>query len=73
MGKLRVLSGKEACRILEKYGFREVRRRGSHIVMQKKVDDSTITVPIPNHPELRIGTLRSIIRQSVIPKSEFEI
>ena len=73
MGKLRVLSGKEACRILEKYGFREVRRRGSHIVMQKKVDDSTITVPIPNHPELRIGTLRSIIRQSGIPKSEFEI
>ena len=73
MGKLRVLSGKEACRILEKYGFHEVRRRGSHIVMQKKIDDSTITVPVPNHPELRIGTLRSIIRQSGIPKSEFEI
>jgi len=73
LGKLRVLSGKETCRILEKYGFHEVRRRGSHIVMQKKSDDSTITVPVPNHPELRIGTLRSIIRQSGIPKSEFEI
>ena len=72
MGKLRVLSGKETCRILEKYGFHEVRRRGSHIVMQKKVDDSTLTVPIPNHPELRIGTLRSIIRQSGIPRIEFE-
>jgi len=72
LGKLRVLSGKETCRILEKYGFHEVRRRGSHIVMQKKVDDSTLTVPIPNHPELRIGTLRSIIRQSGIPRIEFE-
>jgi len=72
LGKLRVLSGKEACGILEKYGFCEVRRRGSHIVMQKKVDDSTITVPVPNHPEIRIGTLRSIIRQSGIPKTEFE-
>lgn len=62
MGKLRVLSGKEVCRILEKYGFSEVRRRRSHIVMQKKLDNSTITVPIPNHPELRIGTLGGEIK-----------
>jgi predicted RNA binding protein YcfA (HicA-like mRNA interferase family) len=42
------------------------------MVMQKKLADSTITVPIPNHPELLIGTLRSIIRQSGIPRIEFE-
>jgi predicted RNA binding protein YcfA (HicA-like mRNA interferase family) len=33
MGKLRVLSGREVCRILQQHGFVEVRRRGSHIVM----------------------------------------
>ena len=33
MGKLRVLSGREACKILEAEGFSEVRRRGSHVVM----------------------------------------
>ena len=72
MGKLRILSGIEVCKILERNGYAEVRRRGSHIVMQKKLEDSSITIPVPNHNELRIGTLRSIIRQSKLPRSEFE-
>jgi predicted RNA binding protein YcfA (HicA-like mRNA interferase family) len=72
LGKLRVLSGKQVCSILTQHGFVEVRQRGSHIVMQKLLPDTTITVPVPNHAELRIGTLQSIIRQSGISKSEFE-
>ncbi|MBS3916527.1 MAG: type II toxin-antitoxin system HicA family toxin [Sulfuritalea sp.] len=72
MGKLRLLSGREVCSILEKHGFVEVRRRGSHVVMQRRSNDSTISVPVPDHKELRIGTLQAIIRQSGVPKSEFE-
>ncbi|MDQ3563136.1 MAG: type II toxin-antitoxin system HicA family toxin [Pseudomonadota bacterium] len=72
MAKLRTLSGEEACAILNRHGFAEVRQRGSHIVMQKKLPGTTITVPVPDHPELRIGTLQSIIRQSGVPRSEFE-
>lgn len=40
--------------------------------MQKRLSDTTITVPVPDHSELRIGTLRSIIRQSELPRSLFE-
>ncbi len=40
--------------------------------MQKKLAGTTITVPVPNHAELRIGTLQSIIRQSGVLRSEFE-
>jgi len=58
--------------ILARHGFAEVRRRGSHIVMQKKVPQSTITVPVPDHDEIRIGTLQSIIRQPGLPRAEFE-
>jgi predicted RNA binding protein YcfA (HicA-like mRNA interferase family) len=72
LGKLRVLSGRESCQILEQYGFVEVRQRGSHIIMQKRTDETTITVPVPNYSELRIGTLQSIIRQSGLPRSLFE-
>ena len=72
MGRLRVLSGRDVCRILASHGFVEVRKRGSHVVVQKIEAGSTITVPIPDHPELRIGTLLSIIRQSGVPRSEFE-
>ena len=42
------------------------------MVMQKTEADDTITVPVPDHAELRTGTLRSIIRQSGVPRSEFE-
>jgi predicted RNA binding protein YcfA (HicA-like mRNA interferase family) len=72
LGKLRVLSGKEVCTILGRHGFQEVRRRGSHVVMQRRSAQATVTVPVPDHAELRIGTLQSIIRQSGVPRSEFE-
>lgn len=72
MGKLRVLSGREVCAILGQHGFVEVRQRGSHVVMQKRIEGSTITVPVPNHSELKTGTLMSIIRQSQLPRSLFE-
>jgi len=72
LGKLPYLSGKEVCRILQKHGFKEVRRRGNHIAMQRRVENSTLTVPVPDHKELRAGTLMSIIRQSGLPRSAFE-
>jgi len=40
--------------------------------MQKQIEKSTITVPVPDHKEIKKGTLMSIIRQSGIPKEEFE-
>ncbi|MCA6622304.1 MAG: type II toxin-antitoxin system HicA family toxin [Pseudanabaena sp. M165S2SP1A06QC] len=72
MGRLRVLSAKQVCQILADNGFEQVRQRGSHIIMQKKIEDSTITVPVPNYSEVKIGTLQSIIRQSGLPKALFE-
>lgn len=72
MAKLKVLSGKQVCDILTIHDFKEVRKRGSHIVMQLKLSNTTITVPVPDHKELRKGTLNSIIRQSRLPRSEFE-
>ena len=46
---MRTLSGREVCAILKKHGFEQVRQRGSHIIMQKQVPGSTITVPVPDH------------------------
>ena len=72
MGRLRVLSGREVCRILQQHGFSEVRRRGSHVVMQRQTDSGTITVLVPDHRELAIGTLLAIIRPSGVARAEFE-
>lgn len=67
-----MLSAKQVCQILADKGFEQVRQRGSHIIMQKKIEGSTITVPVPNYSEVKIGTLQSIIRQSGLPKALFE-
>jgi len=72
MGKLRVLSGQQVCRIMERHGFNEVRRRGSHVVMQRRTKEGSVTVPVPDHAELALGTLLAIIRQSGIARSVFE-
>ena len=72
MPKLRVLSGKEVCKIMSRHGFVKVRRKGSHIIMQKSTVNSTITVPVPDHDELKIGTLIGIIKQSGLPRELFE-
>lgn len=69
---MRTLSGKDICLILSKNGFIKVRQKGSHVIMQKLTEDSTITVPVPMHKEIRIGTLHSIIRQSELSKRDFE-
>jgi predicted RNA binding protein YcfA (HicA-like mRNA interferase family) len=58
LGKFRVLSGDDVCIILGRHGFNEVRRKGSHIIMQKKLSTGTVTVPVPDHNEIRIGTLQ---------------
>ena len=72
MARLRVLSGREVCRILAVHGFVEVRRRGNHIAMLRHDADGTVTVPVPDYRELRAGTLLSIVRQSGVPRSAFE-
>jgi predicted RNA binding protein YcfA (HicA-like mRNA interferase family) len=54
------------------HGFEQARQKGSHVVMQKIVGSSTITVPVPLHKEIKPGTLSSIIRQAQLPRSIFE-
>jgi predicted RNA binding protein YcfA (HicA-like mRNA interferase family) len=59
-------------RILSRHGFVQVRRKGSHLALQRALANGTITVIVPDHKELAAGTLRSIIRQSQLPKELFE-
>jgi len=73
MGKLKRLSGRDVRRILERHDFVCVRQRGSHMVLQRRREDGgTVTVPVPDHKELKTGTLRGIIEQSGLPRSLFE-
>jgi hypothetical protein len=38
----------------------------------EKTPDFTITVPVPDHAEFKVGTLSSVIRQAGLPLTLFE-
>jgi predicted RNA binding protein YcfA (HicA-like mRNA interferase family) len=71
MPKLRVLSAHQVCQILQENGFAKSRQSGSHIVMRKQTAEGGRTVIVPNHSEIRRGTLKSIIEQSGLSRSVF--
>ena len=64
MPKLPILSGKEMVKILSRIGFIHIRTKGSHAILNKQDGERKITIPVPLHPELAKGTLRSIMRQA---------
>jgi predicted RNA binding protein YcfA (HicA-like mRNA interferase family) len=71
MPKLRILSAAQVCEILQEHGFAKSGQSGSHIVMRKQTTDGGRTVIVPNHSELRRGTLKSIIEQSGLSRDLF--
>jgi predicted RNA binding protein YcfA (HicA-like mRNA interferase family) len=62
MRRLRKVTGQEAIRALQRLGFEKVRRRGSHVILKKETSKGAVGCVIPLHRELKIGTLRGILR-----------
>ena len=71
MPKLPRISGADTIRALHKFGFSQVRQRGSHVVLKKSTETSEIGCVVPLHDELAIGTLRGILRQAQIDPEAF--
>ena len=66
MPSLPRVSGAEVVRALERLGFRVTRQRGSHIVMRRGAAGCVV----PNHRELKTGTLAGVIKQAGIAVAE---
>ncbi len=68
MPKFPGLSGKEIVRALEKLGFNVARQSGSHILMKRNEKGCVV----PNHKEVKVGTINGILRQAAISPEEFQ-
>ena len=70
---LKKISGKECVKILcNKFGFKVKRQKGSHIILRKETSEGTIGTVVPNHKELKIGTLKGVLELAKIKEEEFE-
>jgi predicted RNA binding protein YcfA (HicA-like mRNA interferase family) len=67
--QLPIMSGREVIRVFESLGWQVVRQNGSHIIMTKK--NELVTLSIPDHREIAKGTLRSLIRAAGLTVTEF--
>ena len=70
MGILSNISGREAVKIFEKFGYEVNHQTASHIILYHPFRP---TLSIPDHKELAPGLLRSLIRKSGISVNEFLI
>jgi predicted RNA binding protein YcfA (HicA-like mRNA interferase family) len=71
MPKLKPASGNKIIKALSKAGFQPVGTKGSHVRLKKKTENKVFIVIVPLHPEIKKGTLKSILRQAGLTDEEF--
>jgi len=67
MPKLPRISGGEAIRAFQRLGFEIARQKGSHIVLRRGAAGCVV----PNHRQLKTGTLAGALRQAGVTADEF--
>ncbi len=68
MPKFAGLSGKDIVRALEKLDFQVARQSGGHIMIKRGGKGCVI----PNHKEVKVGTVNGILRQAEVSAEEFQ-
>ncbi len=69
--KVPSLSYKRVVAALERAGFQQVRQKGSHIRMEKRVGEERVVVIIPAHIPIKRSTLARIIKDAHLTLEEF--
>ena len=72
MPRLRKISGAKAIRILcNRLGFKISGRSGSHVRLSKETPSGKVGTVVPLHKELKIGTLKGILKLAKVDEEEF--
>ncbi|HSP10843.1 MAG TPA: type II toxin-antitoxin system HicA family toxin [Candidatus Dormibacteraeota bacterium] len=71
MPRLPRVTGDDALRALRRAGWREARRRGSHIVLRNEARPGRLVVPVHAGTILKPKTLLSILDQAGIDADQF--
>ncbi len=61
---MKSVSGKELCKIVQNKGWILKRIKGSHHIFEKSGLEVTLSIPIHSNRDLKIGTLKSIMKQA---------
>ncbi len=68
----KIIFGDECIKILCKhFGFTVVKQKGSHVILKKETPTGSIGTVIPNHKELKTGTLKGILELAKVEETDF--
>jgi len=72
MPELRNISGEKVIKILcNKLGFEISGRSGSHVRLSKETEKGKVGTVVPMHKDLKIGTLKGVLKLGEIAEEEF--
>jgi len=71
MSKVPGLSYDKVIKALQRDGWMVVRQRGSHIRLQKHINDEILKLTVPAHKPIKRSTLSHILKQARITVDEF--
>ena len=69
MARLPRLSGREVVRVFESLGLEKVRQSSRPMILVREGHQATLSVP--DHKEVAVGTLRSLIRSAGLTVEAF--
>jgi len=70
MPRLPLVGGREVVKALIRLGFYKHHQTGSHVIMKHRIDPSRRT-SVPQHPELKLGTLLAILKDTRVTREQF--
>jgi predicted RNA binding protein YcfA (HicA-like mRNA interferase family) len=73
MTKVPVLSYEKVVNALRRDGWVVVRQKGSHIRLQKHLQDEILKLTVPAHRPLKKSTLSHILKQARISVDAFQV
>jgi predicted RNA binding protein YcfA (HicA-like mRNA interferase family) len=71
MPKLPSVSGERVVKALKRAGFVQLRPKGSHVSLEKRIGDQHWRTVVPMHSEVAKGTLADILKQCGLTLAEF--
>ena len=69
---MRILSGKEFARIVEKHGWKLLRINGSHHIYLKAGSVVRLSIPIHGNKPLKIGLQRHLMKMADLDESDLD-
>ena len=69
---MKSISGRRLCRIVERKGWTLKKVTGSHHIYQKPGVDKILSIPVHKNEDLKIGTLRALMKVAELTEEDLQ-